>query len=130
MNSREKILNKHSAADVITYKDLLNENTRKPQHFLERNSSDFRFVPSISKISQILNSPKISKKRLLTNITKPHKDINYYSCNNHSNLQIRKDFKIKYYTTNISEVKKIIIPSIEKFKSNVKETMTSTLLLI
>ena len=131
MNSKNESFKKPIITENISFKRNSDENLKNPHIYSERNSLDFRFLNLKSKISNKLISEKLSKISLLKYSNHEMKNINRLFSDKISSSEIMKnDGKMKYNTTNIKKMNKRIIPSMEKFKTNVKEAFSGKHILI
>ena len=122
MNSKRESSFKLSEAENLSYKRNSDQNFNNSFLQFERNSNDFRFMNMKERISKKFKREGIPKFSLI----RSSKDINgqlpkRFSDNIARPPLKKNEYEVKFKTTNIKKIKNGLNPSIERFKTNVKE---------
>jgi len=122
MNSKRESSFNLSEADNLSVKRYTNQITKNPDIFNERTSQEFRFLKLKSRISNKFKRDGIPKFSLIRNSKDGCEVHQKRFSDNIAQSQLKKnECDVKFKTTNIKKIVKKSNPSIERFKTNVKE---------
>ncbi len=131
MNSKQQSFKKFCDKENNFSKNLSHPISKDHEIVSEKNTIDLRFLKNRSKNSQKLNTEKNSKKSLFMTSFLDNKKIKSVLSEKITKKEIFSNHSgNKYYTANIKNLNKIPIPSIENYKSNVKQAFTGKIIII